>query len=132
MTQSRGSSGFALKALQGLPVSGKLFRKKLQRNVASQPLILGAVNHPHATLAQGFQNPVMRDGFSEHVSLFRGTAGLLVGSRLAFKSQFFLAQISPANLTSRPSVFASESTSASMTTRPVRHWRVVYRSRLGF
>ena len=81
MIQRRGGPRLTLEPLQRLPVVGEIFRKKLQRNMASQPLVLGAINHPHATLADGFHNAIMGDSLSEHSVL---ACGIVVSLRRVY------------------------------------------------
>ncbi len=40
--------------------------KKLEGHLAVELEVLGLVHHAHATLAKGFNDPVMRDGLPKH------------------------------------------------------------------
>ena len=64
--RGRGA-GLTLKPFSGLRVLGEIIRQELHRNSASQPKILGLVDHSHAAATQLAQNAVVRDGLTDHV-----------------------------------------------------------------
>ena len=59
MVQSRSRLGFTAKALQRLPVLCQVVGKKLERDKAAQPRVLGFVDDAHTAAAQLLNDPVM-------------------------------------------------------------------------
>ena len=66
MIQSRRGPGFAAKPLQRVSVGNYFLRKKFEGYEASEFKILGLVNDAHATAAQLFDDPIMRDVLLNH------------------------------------------------------------------
>ena len=65
MIQGRGRLSFALKAFEGLRVSGHVVGQELQRDETAEFDILGLVDHAHTTAAEFFDDAVMGDGFAD-------------------------------------------------------------------
>ena len=61
MVQRCGGASFPQKARQRLFVLGGVGGEKLQRYFPAKRGVLGAVNFPHATRTEPFQNTIMRD-----------------------------------------------------------------------
>jgi hypothetical protein len=52
-------------ALDGCTIARRLLRQELERHVAVQRGVLGAIDDAHATTAETFEDPVMRDGLAD-------------------------------------------------------------------
>ena len=68
MIESRGRLRFPPEPGQRLRVARYVFWQELERDEAVQPRILGLVDDTHPTAANFFQDSVVRDGFTNHVS----------------------------------------------------------------
>ncbi len=66
MVQGRGGPSLTAKTLERLRVLGEVIGQELQRDIAPELRVFGFVNHSHATAAQLFGNPVVRDGLIDH------------------------------------------------------------------
>lgn len=66
MVQRGCCFGFALKAAEGLRVTGNIIWNKLQRDEAVQSKVLGLVDHTHTTTAEFFQDAEVRNGLANH------------------------------------------------------------------
>ena len=71
MIQGRRVPGLPLEALQVFAAGCDVFRQKLQRDIAAELRILSLVNDTHSAAPQLFDNPVMRNGFTDHSSASR-------------------------------------------------------------
>ena len=67
MIESRGGLGLTSKSRQRLCISGHFVRQELERDETVQSRVFGFVDHAHAAAAQFFENPVVRDGLTDHV-----------------------------------------------------------------
>ena len=67
MIESGGGLGLTSKSRQRLCISSHLVGQKLERNETVQSRVLSFVDHAHAAAAQFFENPVVRDGLTDHV-----------------------------------------------------------------
>jgi hypothetical protein len=56
----------ALESFECVLVAGQFVRQKLQRDQAAQLDVLGAANDTHPAAPQLFDDPVMRDGGTDH------------------------------------------------------------------
>ena len=52
MIEGRGSTRFPAETLECLGIAGKLFRQELERNDASEAVVLGLVHHTHTPTAE--------------------------------------------------------------------------------
>ncbi|MEX1246452.1 MAG: hypothetical protein WEB59_16690 [Thermoanaerobaculia bacterium] len=64
--QSRRCSGFSQEASLGSFFPAKIGRQKLEGDKAVQPQVSGLVDHPHAALADSFEDLEMRDRLADH------------------------------------------------------------------
>ena len=58
--------GFALETAERLRVAGHFIGKELQGHEATQPCVLGFVDHTHAAAAQPLKDAVVRYGLADH------------------------------------------------------------------
>ena len=65
VVQGRCGLGFAAETLERLAVLRKVLGQKLQGDEAAKAGVFGLVDHAHATAAEFFENPVVRDGLIE-------------------------------------------------------------------
>ena len=65
MVQRCGGASFPQKARQRLFVLGGVRGEKLQRYFPAKRGVLGAVDFPHATRTEPFQNTIMRDSLPD-------------------------------------------------------------------
>jgi hypothetical protein len=61
MVERRRSAGFAAEALQRLWIAAQLLGQKLERNLAAQLQVLGAIDHAHAAPTNDLQHAVVRN-----------------------------------------------------------------------
>src|SRR5579871_1023576 len=77
MVETGSGLGLAAEAAERLLVSGDVLGKELERDEAAEAGVLRLENHSHATAAELLDNPVMRDGLSDHNRRARGNLGIL-------------------------------------------------------
>ena len=73
VVEGRGRARLALEALDGLAVPGQLVRQELERHRAAQARVLGLVDDTHAAAADLLEDPVVGEGFADHVSWWKPT-----------------------------------------------------------
>ena len=66
MIQCGGSLRFALKAGEGLCISGNVIGQKFEGDKAVETHVLGLVDHTHAATAELLDDAVVRDGLADH------------------------------------------------------------------
>src|SRR5277367_6061615 len=66
MVQRRGGARLTQKTLERLRVGGNFGREKLQRDVAAQSGVLGAIHHTHAASAKLLAEAIVRNGLARH------------------------------------------------------------------
>jgi hypothetical protein len=66
MIQRSQDLSFALEARHAVGIRGERRRQNLDRDIAIELGITGAINLAHAALAELGGNAVMRDGFADH------------------------------------------------------------------
>src|SRR5215831_9972929 len=66
MIQCGGRTSFTVKALDGSHVVRDLMGQELERYLASETSVLGAIDNAHAAASNLFNNPVVRNSGSEH------------------------------------------------------------------
>ena len=66
MVQRRSRLRLALKASEGLRISGHFIRQKFERDKAVQARVFRFVNHTHTAAAQLVDNAVVRNGLPDH------------------------------------------------------------------
>jgi len=76
MVQRRRSLSLAPETFQRHAILRQFFRKKLQRDEASEARVFRLINHAHAAAAKLFDDPVMREGLIEQEMLRRQSAML--------------------------------------------------------
>src|SRR5262245_40230801 len=64
VVQCGGSPGLTLESHQGLAIRNHLARQELERHLATQPRVLGLVDHSHTTSANLLQNVIVRNGLA--------------------------------------------------------------------
>jgi len=69
MIQGRGGARFALEAVERFAIGCERGRQKSDGHLPSQTDVFRLVDDAHASLADRFQNAVMRDGLHDHVPL---------------------------------------------------------------
>jgi hypothetical protein len=60
-----GGAGFAMKALQRLPIARKLFGQKLQCDLAVKLSVFGLVDDTHASATEFFQDAIVGNGLTD-------------------------------------------------------------------
>ena len=71
MVQRRGGLRFALQPLKRHLITFKLIGQKFQCYTAGQPSVVGRPNHTHASVAELFDDSVVRSGLPNHGSSFQ-------------------------------------------------------------
>ena len=66
VVQRRGGARLALEALEREMVARELRRQKLQRNVAAESGVVGAIHHTHPTRADLLEDAIVRDDLANH------------------------------------------------------------------
>ncbi len=69
VVEGRGGAGFALEPLGGERIGRHRLGQELQRDVAAEAEILGAVDHAHAAGTQPIDDAVVRDNGTDHLEL---------------------------------------------------------------
>jgi len=64
----RWGTSFSLETLQGLAIVGKFLRQELQGHIATQPGVLGLVDHTHSSTTKFLCDFVVGDGLTDHVN----------------------------------------------------------------
>ena len=72
MAQSGGSTSFAAKTLQRCSVSREIVGQKFQGYEATEFDVFGFVDDSHSAAAEFLDNPVVRDGLTDHLVDCRG------------------------------------------------------------
>ncbi len=66
MVERRGDAGLALEPIQRLGIAGQIGRQELQRDLAAQTHVFGAIDDAHAAGAEALENLVMADNGPNH------------------------------------------------------------------
>ena len=59
-------ASFTLEAFLGNGIGEHFGRQELDRNLAAEPLVFGAIDHSHPAAAELLNDPVMRNSFARH------------------------------------------------------------------
>ena len=77
MIEGGGGAGFALEAFQRLRVAGQFIGEKLQRDLAAELAVLGAIDHAHPPAAEFVQDAIVPNNLANHAErLLRALKGL--------------------------------------------------------
>jgi hypothetical protein len=66
MVESRSRARLSLKSFDREPILQDAFGEKLERNVATEAVVVRFVDHTHAAATQLVDHGVMRDGLPNH------------------------------------------------------------------
>lgn len=66
MIERRSGIGFTLQALEGHFITLQIFRQKFERDPSRQVRVFGSSHHSHATVAQLFNDAIMRNNLANH------------------------------------------------------------------
>ena len=75
VVQRRGRAGLALEAFRGQRIGGSRLGQELDRDVATEPEVFGAVHDAHAAGAQPIDDAVVRDNGTDHLEPNRAMPG---------------------------------------------------------